>query len=150
MWAWTALGRVPRSAGGFTSNSTNNVTPVTHYTIPQAPRHLDSPCGHGQPFARSQPRLNTHVHPRDPHRQPDIATTLVGMGSVAQVDANVDAALEALGLVGQEGTGAGGLGGGEADRVTDEMLRLLAPVKDVTWPSGRPLPQVGAGAGGSA
>ncbi|GLC38508.1 hypothetical protein PLESTB_001733100 [Pleodorina starrii] len=70
-------------------------------------------------------------------RQPDVSSTLVGMASPEVVDANVDTAMRAL------GTGAGGDGsdGSDDDEVLGEVLRMLEPVKDTTWPSGRPLPR---------
>ena len=61
----------------------------------------------------------------------DIATTLVGLCSVAQVNENCDATLQGLGLM-------------ESPNKEDEVEALekikevLTPVMDVTWPSGRP------------
>jgi L-galactose dehydrogenase len=52
---------------------------------------------------------------------PIVATTLVGMGTVAQVDRNLDAAARPL------------------DRPLLERIRaILEPVAGTTWPSGRP------------
>lgn len=58
-------------------------------------------------------------------RNPAIATTLVGMCSVQQVRDNVEAVLEAE--------------RGAMDTATLRAVEaILEPVKDVTWPSGRP------------
>jgi L-galactose dehydrogenase len=52
---------------------------------------------------------------------PDVATTVVGTADPAEVEANVRAVAEPL------------------DRaLLDEVLAILAPVHNVTWPSGRP------------
>ena len=52
---------------------------------------------------------------------PIVATTLVGMATVAQVDRNLDAAARPL------------------DRPLLERIRaILEPVAGTTWPSGRP------------
>jgi hypothetical protein len=53
------------------------------------------------------------------------------MCTVDVVQANVQAALEAVGSVSSAGAKA------EA-KALEEVTRILAPIKDVTWPSGRP------------
>jgi L-galactose dehydrogenase len=67
---------------------------------------------------------------REPER---VASTLVSMATRALVRANVAAALEGL--------GGGGGGAGSASSAAAALAAVeacLAPVKDVTWPSGRP------------
>eukprot|EP00878_Enallax_costatus_P011412 GHUV01011915.1.p1 GENE.GHUV01011915.1~~GHUV01011915.1.p1 ORF type:complete len:358 (+),score=83.91 GHUV01011915.1:242-1315(+) len=64
-------------------------------------------------------------------RNPSISTTLVGMASSEVVHANVQAVLQALDIQPSEAARA------EA-RVLEEVQRILAPVKDMGWPSGRP------------
>lgn len=65
-------------------------------------------------------------------REPRIATTLVGMASVREVEANVETALQALGV--------GGRGLGERGEALLRRLRgeVFAAVEGTTWPSGRP------------
>lgn len=58
-----------------------------------------------------------------------VASTLVSMATRELVRANVAAAL---------GGGGGGTGSGDKDKALPEVEACLAPVKDVTWPSGRP------------
>ncbi|KXZ42197.1 hypothetical protein GPECTOR_185g280 [Gonium pectorale] len=73
--------------------------------------------------------------------QPDVATTLVGMFTKDMVDQNIDTTLTALGLAQR---GPSEAGSAEAEAATEaalaEALRLLEPVKDLGWASGRPLP----------
>ncbi|PNH11710.1 L-galactose dehydrogenase [Tetrabaena socialis] len=69
-------------------------------------------------------------------RQPDVASTLVGMYDIDLVDKNISATLQALGL--EPGSGAEGA---DADAVLGEVLQMLEPVKDLSWPSGRPVPR---------
>ena len=66
-------------------------------------------------------------------RNPDISTTLVGMASSEVVGANVDAVLQALGAAEPPPGDAAA-----SARVMAEVQRILAPVKDISWPSGRP------------
>lgn len=63
-------------------------------------------------------------------RNPNIATTLVGMASSEVVHANVRTVLEALDVQPSETAKS------EA-KVLEEVERILVPVKDLTWPSGR-------------
>ncbi|KAF8059175.1 hypothetical protein HT031_005347 [Scenedesmus sp. PABB004] len=67
-------------------------------------------------------------------KHPSIATTLVGMASAATVRANVGAVLSALGL----GDAPSGADARREAEVLEEVQRILAPVKDLTWASGRP------------
>lgn len=62
---------------------------------------------------------------------PGIATTLVGMAKVSEVQANVATVLQAAGLLENEGARA------EA-AVLQEVTKILADVKDQSWPSGKP------------
>ncbi|GBG00535.1 L-galactose dehydrogenase [Raphidocelis subcapitata] len=71
-------------------------------------------------------------------RNPDIATTLVGMASVEVVRANVESALAALGAGGGDAAGGTSEAAGAELRALAEVERILAPARDVTWPSGRP------------
>mmetsp|Transcript_37035 Transcript_37035/g.82332 ORF Transcript_37035/g.82332 Transcript_37035/m.82332 type:complete len:328 (+) Transcript_37035:137-1120(+) len=64
-------------------------------------------------------------------RTPGIATTLVGMATPDIVAANVEATLEALGLL----TNADDR---KETAALAEVERVLKPIKDVTWPSGKP------------
>lgn len=64
-------------------------------------------------------------------RNPSISTTLVGMASSEVVQANVQAVLQALEVQPTENAGA------EA-KAFEEVERILAPVKNLTWPSGKP------------
>lgn len=61
-------------------------------------------------------------------RQEGVASTLVGMATVQEVEENVQAALESLN---------GDMMQAEVD-IEKELINILAPVKNVTWPSGRP------------
>ena len=61
----------------------------------------------------------------------DISTTLVGLCTVAQVNENCDAVLQALGVV-ESPTDAA-----EAEAM-EQVKTLLKPVMNVTWPSGLP------------
>ncbi len=63
-------------------------------------------------------------------REPRIASTLVGMPTTAMVHANVTAALQALGIEPSPHAS-------KEAAVLQEVQRILAPVKDVSWPSGR-------------
>jgi hypothetical protein len=60
-----------------------------------------------------------------------IASTLVGMAAAATVRANVEAVLQALGVAPNPRA--------EQDAAAlDEVLRILEPVRGLTWRSGRP------------
>lgn len=61
-------------------------------------------------------------------RQDGVASTLVGMASVHEVEANAKAAIEALN---------GDMMQAEMD-LEKELIDILAPVKNMTWPSGLP------------
>ena len=65
-------------------------------------------------------------------RNPSISTTLVGMASSAVVAANVQAVQQALG-VDPNSTGSSAA---EAAALS-EVERILAPVKNITWQSGK-------------
>lgn len=66
-------------------------------------------------------------------RNPSISTTLVGMASSSVVQANVQAVLQALGVDPSSPADAA------AEKAAfAEVERILAPVKNITWPSGRP------------
>jgi L-galactose dehydrogenase len=66
-------------------------------------------------------------------RNPSIATTLVGMASTAVVRANVQAVLQALGCDPNSTADAA------AEKAAlSEVERILAPVKNITWQSGKP------------
>ncbi len=60
-------------------------------------------------------------------RNDGIATTLVGMCTRAQVQANVRCATAAFESM-----------SGDISALLDEVHAILAPVKNTTWPSGRP------------
>lgn len=64
-------------------------------------------------------------------RNPGISTTLVGMASTKVVHANIQAVLQALGVEPSDNASA------EA-KALEEVDRILARVKGVTWPSGKP------------
>lgn len=66
-------------------------------------------------------------------RNPSISTTLVGMARSAVVHANVQAVLQALGCDPVSTADAA------AEKAAlSEVERILAPVKNITWPSGKP------------
>jgi L-galactose dehydrogenase len=71
-------------------------------------------------------------------RNPDIATTLVGMCTVDQVNQNCDAALHALGLVLDSEKNLSNTTPREEEEALDAMQSILAPVKNISWSSGRP------------
>jgi len=72
-------------------------------------------------------------------KNPDIATTLVGMSTCDIVRSNIATTLEALNLSQQQSEGLAEHSSQQrkAESVLQEVQRILAPVKDVTWPSGR-------------
>lgn len=61
----------------------------------------------------------------------DISTTLVGLCTVAQVNENCDAALHALGVV-ESPTAT------EEGQAMEQVVGLLKPCLNITWPSGLP------------
>lgn len=69
-----------------------------------------------------------------PRRNPSISTTLVGMASSAVVQANVQAVLQALGC---DPNGAADTAAAEKAALA-EVERILAPVKNISWASGKP------------
>lgn len=75
-------------------------------------------------------------------RHPDIATTLVGMCTVDQVNQNCDAVLHALGLVldsvSDSDKNLSNSITREEEEALDAIQSILAPVKNVSWSSGRP------------
>lgn len=71
-------------------------------------------------------------------REPRVASNLVSMATRALVRQNVAAAMGALSGSDSGGGGGGGASDGEARAALAEVEAILAPVKDVTWPSGRP------------
>lgn len=79
-------------------------------------------------------------------RNEDICSTFVGMYTTKLVDASLKTARDTLGLAGPAGADGAELAmpadeSAERQRRLDEVLaevmEVLAPVKDVTWPSGR-------------
>jgi hypothetical protein len=66
-------------------------------------------------------------------RNPSISTTLVGMCSSDVVRANVTAVLQALGAEAVDSSSAR-----QEKKALEEVERILAPVKGLTWASGRP------------
>ena len=60
-----------------------------------------------------------------------IASTLVGMATRDLVTANVEAVLQALDVLPNKRRE-------EEEGILDEVLRILEPVKGLSWPSGRP------------
>lgn len=64
-------------------------------------------------------------------RHPGVATTLVGICGVAQVHENCDAALQSLGLAPDPDAAA-------EEKAMEGVAAALAPVQNLTWPSGRP------------
>ena len=86
-------------------------------------------------------------HPLTQHRNQDIATTLVGMTSPQEVEANVQTTLQALGRDSSQGGPGAGEGGGGRDGFSErpdeavilaELAEILSCVKDSSWLSGRP------------
>ncbi|GIL92784.1 hypothetical protein Vretimale_11710 [Volvox reticuliferus] len=67
-------------------------------------------------------------------RQPDVSSTLVGMFTREMVDENINTALRVLGST---------EAAAEESQVLAEVADILAPVRNLTWPSGRPLPSQG-------
>lgn len=63
-------------------------------------------------------------------QNPEISTTFVGLCEVNQVNENCDAVLQALGVVENDNKAV-------EDKVLSEISQVLAPVKNMTWPSGR-------------
>lgn len=57
--------------------------------------------------------------------------TVLIFGHHVQVQSNVQAAKEALGLVQSETQS-------EEEKVLNEVQKILQPIKNMTWPSGRP------------
>ena len=72
-------------------------------------------------------------------RNPDIATTLVGMCTCDIVRSNIATTLEALNLSQQQSEGLAEHSSQQrkTESLLQEVQRILAPVKDVAWPSGR-------------
>ncbi|WIA18414.1 hypothetical protein OEZ85_009874 [Tetradesmus obliquus] len=66
-------------------------------------------------------------------KNPSISTTLVGMCSSDVVRTNVSAVLQALGAEAVDSSSAR-----QEKKALEEVERILAPVKDLTWASGRP------------
>lgn len=66
-----------------------------------------------------------------PLQEERLASTLVGMATREQVQANVEAVLQALGVLPNKRRD-------EEAGVLAEVLRILEPVQGLTWPSGRP------------
>ena len=60
-----------------------------------------------------------------------LASTLVGMATRKEVQANTEAVLQALGVVRYKARE-------EEEGVLAEVMRILEPVQGLTWPSGRP------------
>lgn len=96
-----------------------------------APAQLRDLCGqsvqHAAERGTSLPRLALKFAVRNPR----IATTLVGMSTRQQVTTNADAVMAALGVIPDPQAQL-------EDQVTSEVEAILAPVKNLTWPSGRP------------
>ncbi|GIL75641.1 hypothetical protein Vretifemale_5389 [Volvox reticuliferus] len=67
-------------------------------------------------------------------RQPDVSSTLVGMFTREMVDENINTALRVLGTA---------EAAAEESQVLAEVADILAAVRNLTWPSGRPLPSQG-------
>lgn len=99
-----------------------------------APQELRSICMEAAQHAEKQgvplPKLALK-HSVKSAIDADIAVTLVGMSSPEEVRSNVQAAKEALHVVQSETQS-------EEDRVLREVEEMLKPVKNMTWPSGRP------------
>lgn len=116
----------PMSMGLMTTKGTAEWNP--------APDHLKATCMEAAKHAEQQgvplPKLALK-HSIKSAVDADIAVTLVGMSSPEEVQSNVQAAKEALGLVRSEKQQ-------EEDRVLQEVEKMLQPIKNLTWPSGRP------------
>lgn len=120
-------------------------SPHCHPIAIPLPSHIHSPCIIFANPHPPTPRINGY-----PRRQPGVATTLVGMTTPDMVTQNVDAVLAALGIkkpAAADGEAAAANGeaaaaDAAADAVVAELEQLFVArgVKDVTWPSGRPLP----------
>lgn len=99
-----------------------------------APSDLKSTCMQAAEHAEAQgvalPRLALK-HSMKSAMEAGIAITLVGMSTPEEVQSNVQAAKEALGLVQSETQS-------EEEKVLNEVQKILQPIKNMTWPSGRP------------
>lgn len=69
----------------------------------------------------------------------DMSTQLVGMGSIQEVQSNVQTVLEGLGLVENKTTK-------QDAAALKEVQSILRPTHGVTWPSGKPVNEGGYGA----
>lgn len=92
-----------------------------------APPELKAACAQATDLCKSQGKSIRQLALQFTLRNPNITTTLVGMTSVQEVRENVKTAVE--------------MEQGVSD-IDDELLQqveqILQPVKNVTWPSGRP------------
>ncbi|KAG2448034.1 hypothetical protein HYH02_007061 [Chlamydomonas schloesseri] len=99
-----------------------------------APPALRAAAAEAAALAESRGQRIEALGLRFAFRQPGVATTLVGMTTPEMVAQNVEAVLSALD---DKAPGAE-----EADKLVAELEALFVArgVKDLTWPSGRPLP----------
>lgn len=115
----------PMSMGLMTTQGTAEWNP--------APDHLKATCMEAAKHAESQgvplPKLALKYSIKSAAAA-DIDITLVGMSSPEEVQSNVQAAKEALGLVQSETQS-------QEDAVLKEVDNMLKPIKNTTWPSGR-------------
>ncbi|KAL3138750.1 hypothetical protein ABBQ32_005595 [Trebouxia sp. C0010 RCD-2024] len=99
-----------------------------------APDHVKATCMAAARYAEEQgvslPKLALKYSLQSA-AEADVDVTLVGMSSPEEVQSNVQAAKETLGLVKSEMQS-------KEDAVMKKVAELLEPVKNVTWPSGRP------------
>ncbi|PNW73386.1 hypothetical protein CHLRE_14g630400v5 [Chlamydomonas reinhardtii] len=115
-----------------------------------APPALRAAAAEAAALAESRGQRIEALGLRFAFKQPGVATTLVGMTTPDMVTQNVDAVLAALGIkkpAAADGEAAAANGeaaaaDAAADAVVAELEQLFVArgVKDVTWPSGRPLP----------
>lgn len=96
-----------------------------------APQQLKDAAREAAEFAASKGMSIARLAIMDAVKNRDIATTLVGLCTPEQVRENVQSVLQALGETPNPQQEA-------ETQVLDHVEAILGPVKDVTWPSGRP------------
>ncbi|GAB4819507.1 hypothetical protein N2152v2_006553 [Parachlorella kessleri] len=96
-----------------------------------APQQLKEAAKAAAEHARSRGVSIARLAIMDAVKNEDIATTLVGLCTPEQVNENVESVLQALGLVPNPQQQL-------EQEVLQEVEQILQPVRDMTWPSGRP------------
>ncbi|KAG2486769.1 hypothetical protein HYH03_014568 [Edaphochlamys debaryana] len=133
---WTAAGLGVFSASPLSMGLLTNAGPPDWHP---APPELRQAAQAAAAHAASRGYNIADLALRFAMRQPSVASTYVGLPTMAMVDVNIDTTLRALGLA-PDAPPPPQAGGAGPDQVLAEVEALLAPVKDLTWPSGRPLP----------